>query len=92
MADADAGADGHQVDLAAGSNTVRVAVSKDSLTTTYTVKLLRLVTQQQLGEVQGDPTVSTATVNGATLVLTFNETLSAHLHSCRRDIHGEGDP
>ena len=77
MADADAGADGHQVDLAAGSNTVRVAVSKDSLTTTYTVKLLRLVTQQQLGEVQGAPTVSTATVNGATLVLTFNETLSA---------------
>ena len=77
IADADAGADGHQVGLDAGSNTVRVAVSKDSLTTTYTVKLLRLVTQQQLGEVQGDPTVSTATVNGATLVLTFNETLSA---------------
>ena len=51
MADADATADGHQVDLDAGSNTVRVAVSKDSLTTTYTVKLLRLVTQQQ-GNVQ----------------------------------------
>ena len=47
IADADAGADGHQVDLDAGSNTVRVAVSNDGLTTTYTVKLLRLVTQQQ---------------------------------------------
>ena len=47
MADADATADGHQVDLDAGSNTVKVAVSKDGLTTTYTVKLLRLVTQQQ---------------------------------------------
>ena len=30
-----------------------------------------------LGPVPGAPTVSTATVNGATLVLTFNETLSA---------------
>ena len=47
IADADAGADGHQVDLDAGSNTVRVAVSKDGLTTTYTVNLFRLVTQQQ---------------------------------------------
>ena len=47
IADADAGADGHQVDLEAGSNTVRVAVGKDSLTTTYTVNLFRLVTQQQ---------------------------------------------
>ena len=47
IADADAGADGHQVDLDAGSNTVKVAVSKDSLTTTYTVNLFRLVTQQQ---------------------------------------------
>ena len=47
IADADEGADGQQVDLEAGSNTVKVAVSKDSLTTTYTVNLLRLVTQQQ---------------------------------------------
>ena len=47
IADADEGADGHQVDLEAGSNTVKVAVSKDSLTTTYTVNVLRLVTQQQ---------------------------------------------
>ena len=47
IADADAGAGGHQVDLDAGSNTVKVAVSKDGLTTTYTVSLFRLVTQQQ---------------------------------------------
>ena len=39
------------MDLDAGSNTVKVAVSNDGLTTTYTVKLLRLVTQQQ-GNVQ----------------------------------------
>ena len=51
IADADAGADGHQVDLDAGSNTVKVAVSKDSLTTTYTVKLFRLVTQQQNSDI-----------------------------------------
>ena len=31
----------------AGSNTVKVAVSKDGLATTYTVDLFRLVTQQQ---------------------------------------------
>ena len=47
IADADAVADGHQVGLRAGSNTVKVAVSKDGLTTTYAVSLFRLVTQQQ---------------------------------------------
>ena len=47
IADADAGADGHQVDLEAGTNTVKVAVSKGGLTTTYAVTLFRLVTQQQ---------------------------------------------
>ena len=46
IADADEGADGLQVHLVAGSNTVKVAVSKDSLTTTYAVNLFRLVTQQ----------------------------------------------
>ena len=51
IADADAGADGHQVGLDAGSNTVKVAVSKGGLTTTYTVKLFRLVTQQQNSDV-----------------------------------------
>ena len=51
IADADATADGHQVGLDAGSNTVKVAVSKDGLTTTYTVKLFRLVTQQQTADV-----------------------------------------
>ena len=51
IADADANADGHQVDLDAGSNTVKVAVSKGGLTTTYTVKLFRLVTQQQTADV-----------------------------------------
>ena len=78
IADADAGADGHQVDLDAGSNTVRVAVSKDSLTTTYTVKLLRLVTQQQQGErPAGALPHRSSTARGPSLVLTFNETLSA---------------
>ena len=47
IADADAGADGHQVDLEAGTNNVKVAVSKGGLTTTYAVTLFRLVTQQQ---------------------------------------------
>ena len=47
IADADGTADGQQVDLGAGSNTVRVAVSRDGLTTTYTLTLFRLVTQQQ---------------------------------------------
>ena len=51
IADADPVAAGHQVDLEAGSNTVKVAVSKDGLTTTYTVKLFRLVTQQQTADV-----------------------------------------
>ena len=51
IADADAGADGHQVDLGAGSNTVKVAVSKGGLTTTYAVALFRLVTQQQTSDV-----------------------------------------
>ena len=51
IADADTGADGHQVDLEAGSNTVKIAVSKDGLTTTYTVALFRLVTQQQTADV-----------------------------------------
>ena len=47
IADADAGADGQQVNLEAGSNTVKVAVSNNGLTTTYAVALFRLVTQQQ---------------------------------------------
>ena len=57
IADADEGADGHQVDLEAGSNTVKVAVSKDSLATTYTVNLLRLVSAQQTASqcVPADP-------------------------------------
>ena len=67
IADADAGADGHQVDLEAGSNTVKVAVSKDSLTTTYTVKLLRLVTQQQTADATGEPTISGTNLVGQTL-------------------------
>ena len=51
IADADATADGHQVNLDAGSNTVKVAVSKGGLTTTYVVTLFRLVTQQQTSDV-----------------------------------------
>ena len=54
IADADPVAAGHQVDLEAGSNTVKVAVSKDSLTTTYAVNLLRLVTQQQTADATKD--------------------------------------
>ena len=45
IADADSTADGQQVDLRAGTNTVKVAVSKDGLTTTYTLTLFRLVTR-----------------------------------------------
>ena len=47
IADADPVVAGHQVDLEAGSNTVRVAVSRDGLITTYTLILFRLVSAQQ---------------------------------------------
>ena len=60
IADADAGADGHQVDLAAGSNTVKVAVSRDGLSATYTIILLRLVA---LGQTQNDAMLSALTLN-----------------------------
>ena len=67
IADADAGADGHQVGLGAGSNTVKVAVSKDGLTTTYTVKLFRLVTQQQNSDTTFVSNTGQTTAGGAPL-------------------------
>ena len=49
LADADTVAGGHQVDLHAGGNTVKLAVSNGGLTATYTVKVLRLVASRQQG-------------------------------------------
>ena len=69
IADADATADGHQVDLDAGSNTVSVAVGRDGLTTTYTVNLFRLATQQQT---QTDATLSALTLSHGTLSPAFS--------------------
>ena len=46
MADTDTGAEGHQVDLAPGANTVKVAVSNNGLTTNYVMEILRLVAPQ----------------------------------------------
>ena len=63
------------VDLAVGANVITVEVATGS---TYTVTVTKAAAvTDDLGSVPGVPTVSTATVNGATLVLTFNETLSA---------------
>ena len=67
IADADAGADGHQVGLDTGSNTVKVAVSKGGLTTTYTVKLFRLVTQQQTADTTFVSNTGQTTAGGAPL-------------------------
>ena len=71
IADADAVADGHQMGLGAGSNTVKVAVSKDGLTTTYAVSLFRLVTQQQNPDVtlvsnEGQATAVAGTITPTT--------------------------
>ena len=41
IADADAAADDHQVDLTFGVNTIKIAVSKGTLTTTYTIWVTR---------------------------------------------------
>ena len=68
IADADAKADGQQVDLAAGSNTVKVAVSRDGLTTTYTVTLFRLVSARQA---QNDATLSALTLSEGRLSPAF---------------------
>ena len=63
------------VSLAVGANVITVEVATGS---TYTVTVTKAAAvTDNLGPVPGAPTVSTATVNGATLVLTFNETLSA---------------
>ena len=99
IADADTGADGHQVGLEAGSNTVKVAVSKGGLTTTYTVKLLRLVTQQQnsdvtlvsnTGQALGGTTGILVTAAGdkrAQLFTTGSNTGGYNLASVGVDIH-----
>ena len=47
LADANGVADGHQVNLRAGLNTIKVVVSDDTLTVTYSVNVLRLVAPQQ---------------------------------------------
>ena len=63
------------VSLAVGANVITVEVATGS---TYTVTVTKCGGgDRRSGLSPGPPTVSTATVNGATLVLTFNETLSA---------------
>ena len=76
IADADATVDGQQVDLAAGSNTVRVAVSKDGLTTTYALTLFRLVTQQQT---QNGASLSTLTLSEGRLSPVFASDTTSYM-------------
>ena len=73
LADADANATGFQVGLAAGANTIKakVAASDGETTRTYTVVVTRAA-----GDTTA-PTANGATVNGTTLVITFNEALAA---------------
>ena len=49
LADADTSVEGHQVDLRAGRNTIKVSVSKGGLTGAYSVNVLRLVAPRQQG-------------------------------------------
>ena len=73
LTDTDGNAEGFQVNLGVGANTikVKVAASDGETTKTYTVVLTR-----GTGDTTA-PTPNGATVNGATLVITFNEALAA---------------
>ena len=72
LTDADGNADGFQVNLGIGANTIKakVAASDGETTQTYTVVVTRAA-----GDTTA-PTPNGATVNGATLILTFNEALA----------------
>ena len=71
LTDADRNAAGFQVDLGVGANTIEAQVTaEDTVTTeTYTVVVTRAADSTA-------PTVSDATVDGTTLVITFDETLA----------------
>ena len=73
LTDADGNAAGFQVNLGVGANTIKakVAASDGETTQTYTVVVTR-----GAGDTTA-PTPNGATVNGATLVITFNEALAA---------------
>ncbi|MDE0693937.1 MAG: SUMF1/EgtB/PvdO family nonheme iron enzyme [Gammaproteobacteria bacterium] len=73
LTDADANAAGFQVDLGVGANTIKakVAASDGETTGTYTVVVTRAA-----GDTTA-PTVTGATVDGMTLVITFDEDLAA---------------
>ena len=76
--DADPNTDGHQVTLSPGPNTITVTVTaEDGVTTaTYTVTVDRDATA---------PSLSSATVNGTQLVLSFDETLDTSLSPAPSD-------
>ena len=76
LADANSVADGQQVDLRAGLNTIKVLVSNGGLTGTYTIDVLRLVAPQSHGCTPEPPagaiwsaclTVANHMVSGVTL-------------------------
>ena len=73
LTDADTNAAGFQVGLAVGANTIKAKVnaSDGETTRTYTVVVTRAA-----GDTTA-PTANGATVNGATLVIAFNEALAA---------------
>ena len=73
LTDADGNAAGFQVNLGVGANTIKakVAASDGETTRTYTVVVTRAA-----GDTTA-PTATGATVNGATLVISFNEALAA---------------
>ena len=73
LTDADANAAGFQVDLGVGANTIKakVTASDGETAQTYTVVVTRAA-----GDATA-PTANGATVNGATLVISFDEALAA---------------
>ena len=79
LTDADGNAAGFQVNLGVGANTIKakVAASDGETTQTYTVVVTRAV-----GDTTA-PAPTGATVNGTTLVITFNEALAAAANLAR---------
>ena len=72
IADADDTTDGFQVSLAEGENTIKAQVSAEitDINQTYTIGVARAINTTP-------PTLSTATVDGMLLVLTYDETLDS---------------
>ena len=84
LADRDRVTPGHQVDLEVGGNVIKVTVTAADgrARQTYTVTVTRAAATETRGVPRHShdttaPSFSSASVNGATLVITFDETLAA---------------